>query len=343
MEQTVQELCWLIQEVLFDNKHEFTISDSERLFHIARENGLSGTVFEVVKNHGVSDEIYKKIKKEFYKYVAQDEEQLRYIKLLKNLFEESNINYRFLKGSVLKSMYPKTYMRAMGDIDVLVSDEDRNKMPELFKKIAVNLESRGYVHDYYVSETGMSIEVHSRLIKKKEEYIDLNSIDDIIKQKKNSCELEIVYLLYHLKKHLLAGGIGLRSVIDVGVYINHSVENIDLTTLDSMLDRNGLSKLFENIILFNDVYLDTLMKDKLNIKRDVNSALLESFTAYIVVSGIHGLGMSFNSFNGTLTIGKKKRFRRFRLLLEITFLPYDTLRYMYPNYSAVDFLCRLHG
>jgi hypothetical protein len=331
MEQSVQELCWLIQEALFETKHDFTISDPERLYHIAKENGLSGTVFEVIKDHGISQEIYAKFQKDFFKFVAQDEEQLRLITLIKGLLDSRNIKHVFLKGSTLKQIYPKTYMRAMGDIDFLVEEKNIKEVQELFQRVEIKLSSRNWIHDVYKTSSGMSIEVHSRLTKNKDEYPDLEDIQKIVANNQFHFELEILYLLYHIKKHLLTSGIGLRSIIDMGVYLNHFNSELNSKKLDRLLKENKMEVFFKNVVLFNERYLDTVLSDTLQIDQSFNQNLFESFTKYIVISGIHGIGISFNRFTGIVSNNRTAKFKRLRSLLKITFLPYNDLKYVYPK------------
>lgn len=331
MEQSVQELCWLIQEALFEKRHDFNITDSGRLYHIAKENGLSGTVFEVVKNHGISDEMYVKFQKDFYKYVAQDEEQLRCIGLITGLLKANNIKHVFLKGSILKNIYPQTYMRSMGDIDLLVKDSDKKLTHELFVRLDMKLKSKNYVHDVYETSSGLSIEVHSRLKKEKESFPSLDNIDEIVKEYTFNHELEVVYLLYHLRKHLLTSGIGLRSVVDLGVYLLHYEDEIDFIRLDNLLVQSSLSKLFMNIMEFNEIYLDMLFNHFEKNREDINHELLEAFTEYIVLSGIHGIGVSFNRFTGIVSSPETKHFRRLSFLFKIVFMPYRDVKYIYPR------------
>ena len=330
MEQSVQELCWLLQEVLFEKQHDFQITDSERLYTIAKENGLSGTVFEVIKAHGVTDVAYTKFQKDFFKYVAQDEEQLRTIELIEGLLNANNIKHVFLKGSILKNIYPKTYMRAMGDIDFLIQEKDRKLVQDLFDRLDIELKSSGFVHDYYKTESKLSVEAHVRLTMKKEECVDLENIEAIVKKQKNKYEIELLYLLYHIKKHLLTSGIGLRSVIDIGIYLNHHSEHLDVGVLYEILDRNGLTKLYENLALFSERYLGVTY-DILIENRTLSDELLNSFTDYIVLSGIHGLGLSFNSFTGLVSSQRDTRFPKFKSLLKIVFLSYSDLNALYPR------------
>ena len=49
-----------------------------------------------------------------------DKNQLYALSELEKLFEENNIEYLPLKGTLLKHLYPKTEMRSMGDADVLI-------------------------------------------------------------------------------------------------------------------------------------------------------------------------------------------------------------------------------
>jgi len=341
MEQSVQELCWLIQESLFEHKHDFTITDSERLYHIAKENGLSGTVFEVIKNHGISNETYLKFQKDFFKFVAQDEEQLRTIELIKGLLDSRNIKHVFLKGSILKQIYPKTYMRAMGDIDFLVEEKNIIEIQELFQRVEIKLSSRNWVHDVYKTESGLSIEVHSRLTKNKNEYHDLEDIQDIVKDNQCNPELEILYLLYHIKKHLITSGIGLRSIIDLGVYLNHYYSMLNPEKLNRLLVENKLDIFFKNLVVFNEKYLGIQISDKFIIEKSFDQNLYESFTKYIVISGIHGIGISFNRFTGIVSNNRNAKFKKMRALLRITFLPYNDLKYVYPTLLKHEILLPL--
>jgi len=330
MEQSVQELCWLLQEVLFEKQHDFEITDSERLYQIAKENGLSGTVFEVVKNHKISVEMNAKFQKDFYKYVAQDQEQLRSIDLIKGLLNSQNIKHVFLKGSVLKNIYPQTYMRAMGDIDLLLKESDKKQVIALFERLDIHLKSKNYVHDVYETSTGLDIEVHSRLTRENEQYPSLQKIDEIVNEYHFNHELELVFLLYHLKKHLLTGGIGLRSVIDIGVYLLHYGGKIDFERLNNLLIENKLLTFFENIVHFNEIYLDISFGHVLTNHGELDDDLKEVFTEYIVLSGIHGLGVSFNRFTGIVSSTEKRYFKRLFSLLRLVFVPYKNIKYMYP-------------
>lgn len=330
MEQSVQELCWLLQEVLFEKMHDFKITDSERLYHIAKENGLSGTVFEVLQNHRITEDAYNSFRRDFYKYVAQDEEQLRTIELIKGLLNANNIKHVFLKGSMLKQLYPKSYMRAMGDIDFLVKQKDKSTIQELFERLDIRLKSKNFVHDVYETSSKMDVEVHSRLTRTENEYPVLDDIGDIVKRNVFEPALEIVYLLYHLKKHLITGGIGLRSVIDIGVYVYHVEDQVDFTRLEQLLKQSNLLVLYENVMSFNSIYLDVSF-GHVGAKKERDEDLFTAFTQYIVASGIHGLGISFNRFSGIVASNHKKSFTRLSSLLKLVFVPYKSIKYIYPR------------
>ena len=49
-------------------------------------------------------------------------------------FEENGIDFMPLKGSVIRSLYPKQEMRSMGDADVLIHAEQYNKIVPILEK-----------------------------------------------------------------------------------------------------------------------------------------------------------------------------------------------------------------
>ena len=107
------------------NKTEYkgTIKDEKEFYFLVRENGLTGMLFESINKDNISSKLYNNLRRDFFEYVNSDNKHLLWINKLKEIFNKNEIKHIFLKGSNLKHMYPKTYMRAMGDIDVLILEK----------------------------------------------------------------------------------------------------------------------------------------------------------------------------------------------------------------------------
>ena len=51
---------------------------------------------------------------------------------ISNALEQGKVRHQFLKGSILKRMYPSPEMRDMSDIDIVVYDDDLEKAENTF-------------------------------------------------------------------------------------------------------------------------------------------------------------------------------------------------------------------
>ena len=94
----------------------------------------------------------------------------------------------------------------------------------------------------------------------------------------------------------------------------------------------------DNLLLFNEVYLDLKLSREDVYRSSFNESLFESFTEYIILSGIHGLNVSFNSFTGLMSSRKSVRFRRVSILFKLAFLPYNQIKHMYPKLLKLPIL-----
>src|SRR5690554_5839118 len=87
-----------------DNENEF----SKAIF----ENGLIGIIVPNLKKDNFKEEkYYLKLLNALNEYIIVDTKQLFYIDKIKNALNENEIEFIFLKGSHLKQIYPKSYMR----------------------------------------------------------------------------------------------------------------------------------------------------------------------------------------------------------------------------------------
>lgn len=336
MNSTSNELILLLQELLFDKQVDVTITDQNELYKQAKDNGLSGSIYEVLTRHVT--EIDPRFQKDFYLYVAQDQKQLSMINHVTTLFSNNKIEYKLLKGSIMKSIFKKSYYRSMGDVDILIKTKDIKQVTSLLTEHRYILDQEGPVHDHY-QYGDLELEVHKRLRQedKWEEYSILDNYWDI----DYPMETELLFLLFHLKKHLYSGGIGLRSVIDISLYVNHHINDLDLSALDTLLNQTNTTTFFHQLIIFNDRYLDLDLTTKLSIKDKFNEQLFETFTDYIIRSGVHGLGVSFNNYIGKLAADKNSGYSRKKSFIKQVFLPYDSMKYLYPKLLKIKLLLPL--
>lgn len=329
MNDTLLEITrYALKKITYDKK----IEDEKSLFYLIKENGLFGLVGPYL-NEALFSNRFNQLKiASLYEFIKKDEAQQRLIKKLNTLLNENKIKHIFLKGTRLKPLYEETYQRGMGDIDILVEADQLKVVENLFKKENIKLDSRSPAHDYYLTIDKEAIEIHPRL------YNDFNPkykplfnrvwTDSIlINQYEYQLEptFELLYLMNHLAKHLTSSGIGLRSLLDISIYLDHYESKIKKDLLYQYLKETDMTAYFQTLLYLNQTFFDkdTSLKDQTFSLTDEQVTRIKS---YIMTSGIHGKGSNFNDMTPRLVKEKSK----FKVLFKAAFPSYKDLKVMYP-------------
>lgn len=157
--------------------------------------------------------------------------------------EERNIQVIVFKGPILGNLYPEPMMRASCDIDVYVEPKDLKAMEDLLLELDFikNEEHSKEVVPVYLYQNRMMLEVHCclyedytgkriELLKK----MNLTNPDKLVHM--NVCGMELatlgyeeqlIFLLFHLIKHISYSGCSLKTIIDIVLYVNAYVDQID--------------------------------------------------------------------------------------------------------------------
>lgn len=314
---------------------DLKIEDEASFFKMMLNGGLSGLIIPYLDPKAYSSKFIHKCNGVLYSFIDKDQKQMVLIAQIKTLFQKEHIDHIFLKGTKLKTLYPESYMRGMGDIDILVRS-DLDVIKNLFKKMGIELESRTLQHDQYITPEGLLIEIHPSIHK------DFNpKYQTYFKTAWNYTKLvegyeytllptfEVIYLVYHLAKHVESSGIGLRSLLDIAIYIEKNVDSIDQKALNETLESLQMTKFFQTILYLNHTYFEVEVP-LLDSSFTMSEPLVQQVTDYFLISGIHGKGESFNSMAPRLAASENKGKSRFKVLLRIAFPKLVDARGMYP-------------
>lgn len=328
---------------LKQQKIDFDIADEPGFFKLMLNSGLSGIIIPYLETSKYSNTFIQKTNSTLYAFIHQDQKQKVLIAQIKTTFQQHNIDHIFLKGTKLKQLYPDTYMRGMGDIDVLVRS-DLDVIKNHFKTLGITLESRTLQHDQYITKDDLLIEIHPSIHK------DFNPKYQTYFKSAwehtrlvTGCEytltptFEVIYLVYHLAKHVESSGIGLRSLLDIAIYIEKNYDQIDVKALNDTLTSLNMTKFFQTILYLNKVYFG-LEVPLLDSSFTMNDALIEHVTTYFLTSGIHGKGSDFNAMAPRLAASENKGKSKFKVLLRIAFPKMVDARGMYPVLNKHPYL-----
>lgn len=237
MKLTTTQIALLeaLKASLFDTEPNYPYdTDWDEVVKEAKAQTILGIISPVIPVKDVSVEMGKAT------YMRLLFEQDKLIRLL----DANDIPCVILKGSAAAQYYPKPYLRAMGDIDILVT-RDR------FEKAVEVLESNGYIYEHNKDENGHMLAYERNIVYKKNGIIielhhhfssDGFDMDDILEQsidKREYRELDGykipvlpdiengLVLLGHINQHMRGCDLGLRQIIDWEIFI-HKVMNRDL-------------------------------------------------------------------------------------------------------------------
>lgn len=335
---TNRQLLEIVSCSLKNSIYKKPIANEKEVFKQAYENGLGALLFGGLDKTLVSKTFYEQAEKMFFSYVHIDNAQQALIKKIKQIFNNNKVKHIFLKGAHLKKLYPETYFRGMGDIDVLVLKEDLSKSRKLFKEAGFKTYSRSAEHDVYQFDR-YYVEVHQNIYRefdKRKKDILKKPWDNAVFVKDYEYRLDYtfegLYLLYHLEKHVMHSGIGLRSVLDIPIFFNYYQAEIDDEILKFQLQETKLAQFFQTILYLNKCafkvespYLDK----NFQLQEEDYYEILN----YLTISGIHGTGSDFNVMAPRLV--KKSKIATFSRMV---FPKWANMKEVYPWLKYLPFL-----
>ena len=151
--------------------------------------------------------------------------------------DEAGIWYVLLKGIILKKYYPKPFMREMADHDILFDASRAAEVKEIMEGLGFTTESFGDKnHDVYHKKPTLNYEMHRSLF---ESYYN-GKISGYYRDKNDLSRPEDFYLytVAHEYKHYSDRGTGLRSLIDIYLYLKK--EELDWDYIEQETEKLGI-------------------------------------------------------------------------------------------------------
>ncbi len=344
MKTMIEETFLMIQKVLNEEVYDKPLTKPKETLQLIIENGLSGMLYEAIDASLFEEHYHDLLKKSYFQYISKDLKQFEVIKDVKDIFNHQEIKHVFLKGAHIKELYPKSYMRGMGDIDVLVHQSDYISARKALISSGYKLIEKYYYHDTFQNEQGIKIELHPRIqhdFEIKYKGMFLHPFNNLIQDKnytyKFEPEYELMYLLYHLAKHIYNGGIGLRSILDI--YIYTKTQDFNLDKLDKYLSDASLKKFFEFIMSIHLHYFnETLEMSHFNFKNFSDDEIFK-ICDHIVHRGIHGRSQHNDLYQEIVNLHEMNKTKnKFKYLLKTIFRSYKLVSTEYRIIKYLPFL-----
>ena len=201
--------------------------DLSEVFSVAKRHMLSATAGTALETAGIRD-------RQFMVAVASAQRKAAMLdtdrKSVLDALEQAGIWYMPLKGILLKDLYPRFGMREMADNDILFDASRADDVKKIMEGLGFTVKqfNKGN-HDVYTRQPVSSFEMHRGLFDEvlegtKFAYYD-NVRDRLIPDHKSQYGLRFsaddfyVYMFAHAYMHYARGGIGLRFLLDVYMYL----------------------------------------------------------------------------------------------------------------------------
>lgn len=329
----------LIKSALINEKYSLPEDfDFEEALKTANKHQISVMLFYGAVNCGLSQESasMQKLFEAICGNIALSERQLYSIDIIFKAFDENKIDYLPLKGTLLKRMYPRPEMRTMSDADILIRQEDYEKIRGIMKNIGFR-EGEETNHELKWHSPSLYVELHKRLIPSynKDYYAyfgdgwRLAKICDGTRYSMTD-EDQMIYLVTHFAKHYRNGGIGIKHMTDLWVYKSQK-STLDNSYIEVELQKLQLLEFYKNIMNTMNVWFND---DESTDKTDL-------ITDFIFESGAYGSKKSRMIADGVKTAkttNRSAKASRFKRIADMIFLPYSGMCIKYPVVKKVPIL-----
>ena len=338
-----------------------------RIYYIAKKHNLVSIMAQAMEKLGFESDsdIWKRWLKEknqlIYKSVLMDVER----EAIQDFFEKNNIWYMLLKGMVIRKYYPAPELREMADNDILFDNKYSKEVYEFMTARGYKSDdyNKGY-HDEYLKPPAYNFEMHRQLVSSKERpkwyeyYKDVKSIliKDTNENRETAANSEsnntsnqfyfsdndfYVYFIVHTYKHFLNSGMGLRTVLDVYLYVSNLQEKLDFDYIEEQLkklDAYDFEQTFRSIAfkMFDENLEDRKWWDLFDVKE-------QEMLSYILDAGTYGNLENRVAHKMGYTKGEKKKTSdKAKYIFRRLFPSMDTIEEFFPFFYkhkwAIPFL-----
>lgn len=281
------------------------------------------------------------VKENYYMCIAKEANQQYETEILKERFEQEGIKYCILKGWFLKEYYASPDLRTMCDIDVLITEPDFDRCHKLMLESGFEVKHLSRIDNGYYKYPAVGFEIHRTLIGRSDElifnyYTDiwerLEKVEDNQFEYRMKLEDFYVYMIVHIYKHFVVGGIGIRAIMDIFVFLRAVKDRLDFKYIESELAKIRLCG-------FNKAMTRLSLEW---FSPDYNIRPLDMVGSYIVLSSTYGnTAYSVNSHMTNNTRKEDGSFEnpgRIKYVYRVIFPKFFRYQYLYPSIKNRKYL-----
>ena len=295
---------------------------TNRIVQLAINQGIFPVFYagvNALKNIGkitISDELYKQIKNTALTVVGKNIRKQQMALVLFSELEKQGINFCILKGETLAVLYPESSFRISGDIDMLIDKTDLVKTSQILESFGFKVNPLMPASQHLVAKHPVigTVEAHITLFDehltepffKKHAELHENYIK-VGNTKINTLGINdgLVFIFFHLVKHLLIEGVGIRQFTDLLIYIKFYKNQIDWEAFKAIINDLKYDTIFDVILTIGTKYLGFSCDELPEFSMHENLAL--NLLEDVLAGGCFGFSdEKRNNFSNTIIYEKQK-------------------------------------
>lgn len=298
--------------------------DLKLLRDYAKFHEIEAMLYPVLKNcpeladKNGFDEIRKDHKVAIVRYMNQE----HYKEQINAQLNAAGIKHIFLKGCVIRHLYPSPEMRQSSDIDVFFDKEYADDVKQRLCRMGFTNTKFGGYHDVYTLPPYMYVEMHRSLLPPRSKYYDLGL--DIVERAVKKSEYEYamtdedfyLFQIIHTAKHMRDCGMGIRAFFDLWLYLRQYRDTLNWDFIDSELQRADLSDFEKHIRCLTLYWFENGEKDEFT----------DELERYVTNSGWNGTESQMRALKAESYVKDKKLLYYFKYLFKSA----DELKFAYP-------------
>ena len=290
------------KNVVFNNNEKINWND---LIEEAEAHKVTSLIYSSISKDDaikvMDKETLNSIKKKvFYSSVGQSSHIKKVAEILEK-FNNAGIPLIVLKGLVVRDYYPIPDLRTMCDADVLVHEEDLDKVSALMVSLGFTKSKEKDDHGaHLVFYKGSTVfEVHWTLINdrffKGDKSFENKLWDDVMEVnvggvKSLSLGLEdlAVHLCTHMAVHLAYSGFGVRQLTDLVVLVEKKGSEINWRSFIEKTKECGVYRFAMAIFDICNKLFDMEIPEAIKKEKNLKDKYIEMLIEDIFASGVHG-------------------------------------------------------
>ena len=300
--------------------------DWKELFILSEQHQVSGIVYTQCKN--------SLFQQAYYRDIANHIKRREATALLEKSLRAHKIDFFLVKGSAIAECYPMPVLRTMGDVDVVVHPENRERVRDILCHVGFRTDGILGLFEWHFYYGNLLFELHDRLV------YDQVANEDIHKAFFNDCwsyvqdgvinpSFHFLFLLFHLQKHFINMGVGFRQFMDVAFMER---QYLNWPWIEKKLKELELWAFSEKVFALNEKWFGVVPPF---IIEPIDQRFIDEATHLILSNGVFGFDNEENKHNIAVNIVRSEEnffLARSKHVLHTVFYPYSDMIVM-PQYS----------